>query len=104
MEKKVLIRLPNGTIRPFGERAAKIAVQLLGGYEIDLTDQSPKAGKVPPQITKPIPLKPVEVKPTEVKAKEVKPAEVKPPPPIKKADPVVKAEEKKKPGRKPAKK
>jgi len=100
MEKKVLIRLPDGSIRPFGERAAKIAIQLLGGQEITETDQPPKYGiaNVPPQITKPIPLKetkPVEImKPPEIKKdekQEVKPVEIRPtelkkPPAINKAE------------------
>ena len=126
MAKKILIRLPNGSIRPFGEHAAKIAINLLGGQEITETDQPPKYGiaNVPPQITKPIPLKevkPVEIiKPSELKKdeeQEVKPVEVRPtelkkPPSIKKAEkpeapPTTKVETKKvtkKPSRKLTKK
>ena len=87
MEKKILIKLPNGSIRPFGERAAKIALQALGGIEITHPDKPFEIGKgkPPPQITKPIPLKteekkierPVEIK-TPVKA-EAKKEDIKEP-------------------------
>lgn len=78
-QKKVLIQLPNGSIRPFSERAAKIAVENLGGEVVDPSVAPPELNtriKIPPQITQPIPLKKVEViRPPELGTKTI-PVEV----------------------------
>jgi hypothetical protein len=90
MAKKILVK--NGVRREFEERAAKIAINLLGWIEIPEPDKPFEVGKrtLPPEITKPIRL----IEPPVIKADDypkpgkIENIEVKPEEEVKEAEPV----------------